>query len=166
MSTASASASGAPADAGDLFLTFEIDGGLFGARVSDVHDVFAIQSTTPVPLARPDVAGLLNLRGRIVTAIDSRVRLGHPRRQGGYQGAMAIGVERDGESYGLIVDRVSEVLRLEPGRFEDNPVNLDARWREVSRGVCQLHDRLLVAIDIDRMIDAPAAADAGFGAAA
>jgi purine-binding chemotaxis protein CheW len=150
----------ATVDVGDLYLTFEINGWLFGTPVSEVHDVFAIQSITPVPLGRADVAGLLNLRGRIVTAIDSRVRLGQSRRVGGYQGAMAIGIERDGESYCLIVDKVSEVMRLDASRYEDIPVNLDQSWRDVARGVYRLDGKLLVALDMDRMIDAPAAESA------
>jgi purine-binding chemotaxis protein CheW len=142
------------------FVTFEVDGRPFGVEVSEVHDVFALQTLTPVPLARPHITGLLNLRGRIVTAIDARRRLGLPDRPQGWKGAMVIGVERNGESYGLLIDKVAEVLRLPDDRFDENPVNLDPRWRAISRGVYRLDGRLLVAIDIDRMIDANPAAEA------
>lgn len=141
-------------DHGVEYVTFSIDGRWFGAQVSDVHDVFAIQAVTPVPLARADVAGLLNLRGRIVTAIDARRRLGMPSRPGGYAGAMAIGVEREGESYGLVVDAVGEVLRLNEDIREDAPGNLDESWREVACGVFRLPKGLLVALDISKMLDA------------
>lgn len=142
-------------DGGLEYVTFRIDDRWFGAEVAEVHDVFAIQAVTPVPLARPDVAGLLNLRGRIVTAIDARKRLGMPARAGGYAGAMAIGVEREGESYGLVVDAVGEVLRLDAGKREDPPGNLDERWLDVARGVFRLPKGLLVVLDISRMLDAP-----------
>lgn len=145
----------ATANGGDEFVTFEIGGRLFGAPVSEVNDVFALNGVTPVPLARNDVAGLMNLRGRIITVIDARRRLGLPCEASGYQGAMAIGIERDGESYGLIVDALGEVLRLEPGQFEDNPVNLDESWRAVCRGVYRLKKGLLLALDVNRMLDAP-----------
>jgi len=144
-------------DGGCEYVTFEIDGRWFGAQVSEVHDVFAIHAVTPVPMARGDVAGLLNLRGRIVTAIDARRRLGMQVREGGYAGAMAIGVEREGESYGLVVDAVGEVLRLNDDAREETPGNLDERWREVSRGVFRLPKGLLVALDIARMLDAHSA---------
>lgn len=147
-------------DGGVEYVTFQIDGRWFGAEVAEVHDVFAIQSVTPVPLARADVAGLLNLRGRIVTAIDARRRLGMPSRTEGYAGAMAIGVEREGESYGLVVDAVGEVLRLSDDARETPPGNLDERWLEVARGVFRLPKGLLVALDISRMLDAPAAQSA------
>lgn len=141
-------------------VTFEIAGGHFGAEVSDVNDVFALHSLTPVPLARPDIAGLINLRGRIVTIVDARKRLGLESRPEGYKGAMAIGLETDGESYGLLVDSVGEVLKVDASRFEDNPVNLDPAWREVSRGVYRLENRLLIALDVSRMLEAPTQAQA------
>ncbi len=142
------------------YVTFEIAGRMFGTDVSTVHDVFRLEALTPVPLARPDVAGLLNLRGRIVTAVDARRRLGLAPREQGYAGAMAIGVERGGESYGLVVDRVGDVLRLDGEQFEETPASLDEGWREVSRGIFRLKGELLVELDMDRMLDAPAAATA------
>jgi purine-binding chemotaxis protein CheW len=143
------------ANEGREFVTFTIAERVFGAEVQSVHDVFAIHAVTPVPLARQDVAGLLNLRGRIVTVIDARKRLGLPGRTTGYKGAMAIGLEREGESYGLVVDAVGEVLRLNDKQFEPNPVNLDSAWAEVSRGVYRLEKSLLLALDVNRMLDAP-----------
>lgn len=143
------------AAAGEEFVTFEIAGRLFGAPVSEINDVFALHGLTPVPLARQDVAGLMNLRGRIITVIDARKRLGLPPKVDATKTAMAIGIEREGESYGLIVDMLGEVLRLEPEQFEDNPVNLDESWRTVCRGVYRLKKGLLLALDMSRMLDAP-----------
>ena len=65
---------------------------------------------TRVPLAPPEIAGVLNLRGRIVTAIDMRCRLGSPQRDAAV--AMAVGIEFRGKSYGLLIDAVGEVLKL------------------------------------------------------
>src|SRR5262245_56709360 len=84
---------------------------LFGLPRERVQDVFIPGSLTAVPLAGPEIAGLINLRGRIVTAIDMRRRLGLPDREKGAP-AMAVGVELKGESYGLIIDGVGEVLKL------------------------------------------------------
>ncbi len=137
------------------FVTFQIGSRLFGAKVSDVHDVFKLQAITPVPLTRPDIAGLLNLRGRIVTAIDARRRLGLAPRAGEVKGAIAIGIERDGENYCLIVDAVGEVLRIPAERFEENPVNLDPSWRDISRGVYRLEKGLMIELDLNKMLDAP-----------
>ncbi|MEM6626870.1 MAG: chemotaxis protein CheW [Pseudomonadota bacterium] len=134
------------------YVTFTIGGQLFGAEVSNVHDVFAPSSITPVPMARPEIAGVLNLRGRIVTAIDARARLGLGRRDEDQSNVMAIGVEQDGESFGLIIDQIGEVMRLENDTLEANPVNLDPIWASVAKGVHRLNDKLLVVMDIGRML--------------
>lgn len=149
-------------DASREYVTLHVADQLFGVAVTDIHDVFALGALTPVPLAPREVAGVLNLRGRIVTAVDARARLGLPARAGGCKGAMALGIEKGGDSYGLVVDSVGEVVRLGPDTWEANPTNLDARWRDVARGAHRLDDGLMVVLDIARMleIDAPASAAA------
>jgi purine-binding chemotaxis protein CheW len=135
------------------FVTFRIGEQTFGVSVSEIHDVFRPARMTPVPLARPEIAGVLNLRGRIVTAIDARSRLGMKSSEKTTpKQALAIGVERGGESFGLIIDAIGEVVRIDESTLEQNPVNLDATWSWVSRGVFRLDDRLLVIMDIDRML--------------
>lgn len=135
------------------FVTFRIGDQTFGVSVSEIHDVFRPASMTPVPLSGSDIAGVLNLRGRIVTAIDARSRLGlKPQAKTTASQPLAIGVERGGESFGLIIDEIGEVVRIDETALEQNPVNLDATWSWVSRGVCRLDDRLLVIMDIDRML--------------
>ena len=68
-------------------------------------------------------------------------------------------MQRYGESFGLIIDEIGEVVRLEESELEQNPVNLDATWSGVSRGVYRLEDRLLVIMDIDRMLAGAGAED-------
>ena len=147
------------------FVTFRICDQMFGVSVSEIHDVFRPAAMTPVPLSGPEIAGVLNLRGRIVTAIDARSRLGLPSqaKSKGCQ-RLAIGVERHGESFGLIIDEIGEVVRLEENAMEQNPVNLDATWSGVSRGVYRLDDGLLVIMDIDRMLAGAGSEDAAAAA--
>ena len=133
------------------FVTFEIGGQLFGVPIDEVQDVFKPQRLTPVPLSHSDVAGVLNLRGRIVTMIDCRSHLGMERRAS--DDVMAVGVEKAGESYGLLIDTIGDVLSLEPTAFESNPVNLDPRWRAVSKGVFSLDKRLLIVLNIATILD-------------
>lgn len=136
----------------DEFVTVMIEGQWFGIPVRLIHDVFAPQSITKVPLARTEVAGVLNLRGRIVTAIDMRRKLGMAPRDADTE-CMAVGIEKNGESYGLIIDQVGEVLRPDSTMFERNPSNLDPRWREISRGVFRLDGNLLIVLDVARVLD-------------
>jgi purine-binding chemotaxis protein CheW len=134
------------------FVTVHIADQLFGVQVTDIRDVFALKSLTPVPGSQPEIAGVLNLRGRIVTAIDARRRLGLPGRPQGYAGMMAVGVELRGEAFGILVDGVGDVLRLSDNQCEPNPVNLDGIWKSVSRGVYRLEGKLLITLDIDRLL--------------
>src|SRR6266567_8640649 len=106
------------------YVTATIGGQLFGLPIQQVQDVFMPERLTRVPLAPPEIAGVLNLRGRIVTLIDMRDRLGLQPRTGESQ-TMAIGVEAGGESYGLLIDSVGEVLKLDDAGREPNPINLD-----------------------------------------
>ena len=134
------------------FVTMTIDNQWFGIPVHSVQDVLGVQNIARIPLAPTDVAGSLNLRGRIVTAIDPRVRLGMPAR-GEDQSAMSIVVEQGGELYSLLIDQVGEVLNLPADRFEHNPASLDGRWRDISAGVYRLDDRLLVVMDVERLLE-------------
>ena len=134
------------------YVTVLIGEQLFGLPISRVQDVFMPERLTRVPLASAEIAGVLNLRGRIVTAIDMRCRLGLPPRSEP-RPPMAVGIECDGESYGLLIDSVGEVLKLADGTRETNPVNLDAQLAQLSAGVHRLDGQLLVILDVDRVLD-------------
>jgi purine-binding chemotaxis protein CheW len=134
------------------YVTVLLGGQLFGLPISRVQDVFMPERLTRVPLAQPEIAGVLNLRGRIVTAIDMRCRLGLPGRDE-KRPPMAVGIECKGESYGLLIDTVGEVLKLDDMSREPNPVNLDARLAQISAGVHRLDGQLLVILDVDRVLD-------------
>jgi len=135
------------------YVTATVGGQLFGLPIARVQDVFVLDRLTRVPLAAPEIAGVLNLRGRIVTAIDMRRRLGLAPI-GEVRKRMAIGIEYRGESYGLIIDSVGEVLNLAESAREPNPVNLDPHLASVSAGVHRLDKQLLVVLDVDRVLDA------------
>jgi purine-binding chemotaxis protein CheW len=134
------------------YVTVMVGGQLFGLPITRVQDVFAPERITRVPLAPPEIAGVLNLRGRIVTLVDMRRRLGMPAREPGAE-SMAVGVEAQGESYGLQIDSVGEVLKLGEAMHEPNPINLDAGLAGVSAGIYRLEDQLLVVVDVDRVLD-------------
>jgi purine-binding chemotaxis protein CheW len=134
------------------YVTAMIGGQLFGMPISRVQDVFIPELMTRVPLASSDVAGVLNLRGRIVTAIDMRSRLGLPKSDSG-RPPMAVGVDLRGESYGLLIDAVGEVLKLADDSREVNPVNLDPRMAKMACGIHRLDGQLMVVLDVDRVLE-------------
>jgi purine-binding chemotaxis protein CheW len=134
------------------YVTFTTADQLFGLPIERVQDVFKPARITRVPLAGPDISGVLNLRGRIVTAIELRSRLGLAAREQG-RVAMAIGIEYRGESFGILVDTVGEVLKLPDSEREANPINLDRNLGRVAAGVFRLDGQLLVVLDIERVLD-------------
>lgn len=134
------------------FVTVTIADQLFGIPVLSVQDVLGPQKITRIPLAPAEVAGALNLRGRIVTAIDVRRRLGLPPRAADVAG-MSVVVEHKGEPYSLMIDSVGEVLSVPFEAYERNPATLNARWREISGGVYRLDSKLLVVLEVDLLLD-------------
>ena len=134
------------------YVTMTIGGHMFGLPIFRVQDVFVPVGLTRVPLAPPEVAGILNLRGRVVTAIDMRSRLDFGEREPGTP-VMAIGIEFKGESYGLLVDAVGEVMQLHNSACEAKPTNLDPRLSRVAAGIYRLEGQLMVVLDVDRVLD-------------
>ena len=134
------------------YVTAVIGGQLFGLPISRVQDVFMPERQTRVPLASAEIAGVLNLRGRIVTVVDMRARLGLPKNDDG-KPPMAVGVDLRGESYGLLIDSIGEVLKLSDESREVNPVNLDPRMAKMSAGVHRLDGQLMVVLDVDRILE-------------
>lgn len=132
--------------------TVTVAGQLLGLPISRVHEVFVTSEITSVPLAAPEIAGLLNLRGRVVTAVSLRRRLGLPDLEPSSR-RLAVGLEHKGEPYGLLVDEVGEVLKLDPRAMQPTPVHLDARWAGLSQGVYQLDGRLLIILDVDAVLE-------------
>jgi purine-binding chemotaxis protein CheW len=134
------------------FVTAWIAGQLFGIPIERVHDVFEAERITHVPLAPAEISGVLNLRGRVVTAFDMRTRLGLPPRENAKK-QMAIGIDHDGEAYGLLVDSMGEVLKLSTETLDTVPINLQTEWVAISTGIYRLEDRLMVVLDVDKILD-------------
>lgn len=138
-----------------IWLTAFVHGQTFGLPVLRVRDVIASPAINPVPLAPADVAGSLNLRGRIVTAIDMRTRLGLPPRAAGEKVMCAIvelGEGVQAECYALLFDEVGDVLSLSSDIFERSPVTLSADWQAVCSGLFRLESGLMLALDIDAVV--------------
>ncbi len=142
------------------YVTIYVGDQLFGLPILRVQDVFSATQMTRVPLAPRQVVGLLNLRGRVVTALSLRERLGMGTTADAGNSSMAVGIEHGGEPFALMVDKVGEVMRLTPATYEANPVHMSAAWVGLSKGVHRLENRLLIILDIDSVLnfDAQAAA--------
>ncbi|HWY62424.1 MAG TPA: chemotaxis protein CheW [Rhizomicrobium sp.] len=134
------------------FVTFSVADHYFGVPVSRVQDILTPDTIASVPLGPAEVRGLINLRGRIVTVIDVRTRLSlgasaaaGPRK--------CVTVESEGEFYTLLVDSVGDVVSLKEICREPNPATLDPLWCEVANGVFRAGEKLLVTLDVERLLN-------------
>jgi purine-binding chemotaxis protein CheW len=137
------------------YCTFVLDDAYFGIDVRKVQEVIRYQAMTRVPLAPPLVRGLINLRGQIVTAIDLRRRLNLPDRPSDRLPVNVVVTTDDG-AVSLLVDEIGEVLTVSGRDYEGAPESLRGPARELIRGAYKLPDRLLLALDLDRLLDGKA----------
>ncbi|MEQ1630927.1 MAG: chemotaxis protein CheW [Planctomycetota bacterium] len=141
------------------YCTFTLDGLFFGVDVLKVQEVIRYQEMTRIPGAPPVVSGLINLRGQLVTAVDLRHRLElQPRPKD--QLPMNVVVRTEEGATSLLVDEIGDVIELDDATHERPPETIDAVTREVVRGVHKLDGRLLLVLDIEKLI-----ASSGTGAA-
>lgn len=134
------------------YVTVRVGGQLFGVETLAVQDVFHPRNITTVPLASSDILGVLNLRGRIVTAVCARKRLGLPARPDDAPEPKALGIEVGGDNYGFVVDAAEGVVKLDSDLLIPPPSNLPPRWAGIIQGVFRLDDELLVVFDAARLL--------------
>lgn len=134
------------------YVTLTIAGQWFGIPVLTVQDVLGPRTVAKVPLADPVIAGSINLRGRIVTVIDMRKRLGLPSREDDKPG-MNVVVEYGGNLYSLLIDAVGEVMEVPNDKYEKNPATVDPLWRDFSDGIFRLKNQLLIVLNVEKLLE-------------
>jgi purine-binding chemotaxis protein CheW len=137
------------------FCTFHLDQFLFGVDVRKVQEVIRSLKLTRVPLAPEVITGLINLRGEIVTAIDLRRRLELPPRPPEVE-PMNVVVQTGAEVVSLLVDSIGAVVTVTPEAFEKPPETLTGVARDLILGAYKLKDRLLLALDVEKVIQGAA----------
>lgn len=146
MDTASAAA-----EVTEGLVSIRVGAQAFGVPVLKVQDVIAQTPINRVPLAPTEIAGALNLRGRIVTAIDMRRRLRMPDRRED-EGFVSIIVEQGGELYALVVDDVGDVLWLTAADRESAPITLPLHWSSICSGLYRLEAELLMVLNVEQVL--------------
>jgi purine-binding chemotaxis protein CheW len=139
------------ADLTQQLCTFSVENYTFAVEVHKVQEVLRSQVMTRVPRAPWVVRGLINLRGRIVTAIDLRRRLGLPDAPASVS-PMSVILRTEQGVVSLLVDRIGDVRETRSDLFEPPPATLGDLGRELIRGVYKLPDRLLILLDADQAI--------------
>jgi len=131
--------------------TFYLERLMFGVEVEKVQEVIRYQAMTRIPLAPAVIAGLINLRGQIVTAVDLRRQMGMSPRPAG-ELPMNVVVRREDGPVSMLVDEIGEVVEVDEQSFEPAPDTLDSRRREFIGGVYKLKDKLLLLLDTEKAV--------------
>jgi purine-binding chemotaxis protein CheW len=135
--------------------TFHVGRYLLGIDVALVQEIVRTQTITPVPLSAPEIAGLINLRGEVLTAVDLRIRLGLPPSGEGGDPVNVV-VRLDDEPVSLLVDEIGGVIEVAGVPFETTPSTVDAAVRDLLVGAYTLPDRLLLALNARKILAVPA----------
>jgi purine-binding chemotaxis protein CheW len=134
------------------FCTFFLEEFFCGIPVEQVQEVIRFQHMTAVPLAPPIFAGLINLRGEIITAIDLRQRLqmpGHKRPKE----PLNIVIRTAQGPFSLLVDRVAEVIEVAEEDFEATPDTVRGPGKDVISGAYKLDQKLLLVFDTEKLLE-------------
>ena len=134
---------------GGQYCTFRLGELMIGIDVHKVQEVIRHERMTPVPLAPPEIVGLINLRGEIVPALDLRAQLGLPVAE---ELSASVLLKTRGETVSLLVAEVGDVVEPSPSDYEPVPPSVSARVREVVTGTFKLEGMLLLVLDPDRVL--------------
>lgn len=128
-------------------VTFTLDGRLYGVDVDAVQEVLRGLPRTRIPLAPGTLAGLINLRGQVLSAVDMREQLGLPARADDEE-PMLVVIRVAGEPVALLVDTIGAVVDVEDDQFESPPDTLSGTARDLLLGAYKLDHQLLLALDV------------------
>jgi len=136
----------------DGYFSIKVAGDTFGLPVTRVQTIFRIGSVTLAPGGPLDIVGLVNLRGKIVTAVSLRRRLGLPPESAG-TGSLAIGIEHRNEAFALLVDEVGDVLTLTADTAITPPPHIARQRARFASGYNKLNGQILPLLNIDAVFD-------------
>jgi purine-binding chemotaxis protein CheW len=135
-----------------LLATFFVRDTLCALDASGVQEVIRVDAVTPVPHAPSEVAGVINLRGKIVTLLDLGMIFGSGKTEITRESRIFI-VENRNEFLGVLVDRVGEVIEAESGERESLPVNVPAAQAKLFHGVCRAGGRVIALLNPDEVLN-------------
>lgn len=133
------------------WVTFRLDGETYGINVMQVQEVLRYSEIAPVPGAPPYVLGIINLRGNVVTVIDTRHRFGLADGEVTDNTRIVI-IETDNHVIGIMVDSVAEVVYLNQSEIETAPNVGNEESAKFIQGVCHKNDELLILIDLNKLL--------------
>jgi len=133
------------------WVTFRLAGETYGVNVMQVQEVLRYSEIAPVPGAPPYVLGIINLRGNVVTVIDTRNRFGLEPGEISDNTRIVI-IEADQHVIGILVDSVAEVVYLRQSEIETAPNVGNDESAKFIQGVCHKNDELLILIELNKLL--------------
>lgn len=133
------------------WVTFRLDGETYGVNVMQVQEVLRHSEIAPVPGAPSYVLGIINLRGNVVSVIDTRNRFGLAAGEITEQSRIVI-IEAERHVIGILVDAVAEVVYLRQSEIETAPNVGNEESARFIQGVCPRSDELLILVDLDKLL--------------
>jgi purine-binding chemotaxis protein CheW len=131
---------------------FQVGRETYGVPITSLHEIVRVPEITAVPDAPDYMEGVINLRGKIVSVIDLRKRLGEKEVNSGKRNRILV-VENKGRLSGLIVDSASEVLKIPASDVEASPAALQDDGLNCVTGLGKYNGRLIVLLDMTRLLD-------------
>src|SRR5690348_15198087 len=135
---------------------FQVGRETYGVPITSLHEIVRVPEITAVPDAPEFMEGVINLRGKIVSVLDLRKRLGEKKIAPGKRNRILV-VEHHGRLSGLIVDAASEVLKIPASDVEPSPAALQEGGLNCVTGLGKYKGRLIVLLDMTRLLDLGAA---------
>ena len=132
-------------------VVFELGDESYGVDISRVQDINRMQEITEIPHAPESVVGVINLRGRVIPVIDLRKRFGLPEAVHTKDTRIVV-VHLEGNLIGVIVDAVSQVLRIPADIVEPPSPVLAGVDSKYLRGIAKLDDKLVILLDLDYVL--------------
>jgi purine-binding chemotaxis protein CheW len=132
-------------------VVFSIGKELYGVGIGAVQEIVRVPEVTEMPDAPVFLEGVINLRGRVVPVIDLRKRLRLPGVTR-TKSTRVLVAENGGGMVGLLVDSVSEVLKIQPDAIEEPPEMISAIGVEYITGVAKVEERLIILLDIKKIL--------------
>lgn len=134
------------------WVTFRLEDETYGINVMQVQEVLRYSEIAPVPGAPSYVLGIINLRGNVVTVIDTRSRFGLPTAEITDNTRIVV-IEAENQVVGILVDAVAEVVYLKQSEIETTPNVGNEESAKFIQGVCHKNDELLILVDLEKMLN-------------
>lgn len=133
------------------FLTFKVGKETFGIEISSVIEISGLQAITELPEMPEYIKGIIDLRGKIIPVMDVRLRFKLPAKDYGDRTSIII-IDRSGTSFGLIIDDVAEVIRINDEHILKKPEIGDEKSCVYVKNVGKIDDQLVLLIDCDKLL--------------